>query len=309
MLLSGSAPIPALMLLAGVLGAGQAFFNPAMTGLIPELVSTDNLRQANALRGVAVSSGQIIGPSLAGVIVAAGGAGWAIAIDAGTYLVSFMCLLRLELPARIAAPPERLLSQFARGWREFRSRTWLWVIVGQFAAFNALSAAPFMVLGAVTARTHYHGAGAWGAILAALGLGSILGGALVARIDVRRPLVVATIGASAFAVPEAFIAIPTAPSIVVLGAVAAGLGLAVFTALWETTLQRCVPREVLSRVSAYDWFGSAAFVPIGYLLAGPLAATLGIQQALLLGSIWTLLSCAGALMVPSIRALEAPSSR
>lgn len=305
LLLSGPTPLWALMLLGGVLGAGQAFFNPAMTGLIPELVSDGSLRSANALRGIAVSSGQIIGPSLAGVIVAAGGAGWAIAIDAATYLVSFSCLVRLELPARLAGAPERLVTQLARGWREFRSRTWLWAIVAQFATFNAICFAPFMVLGAVAARSSLGGAGAWGAILAALGVGSILGGVLATRIPARRPLITATIGTSAFALPQALLAIPANALVVAAAAGVAGIGLAVFSTVWETALQRRVPAEVLSRVSAYDWLGSVAFVPVGYLLAGPMAAGLGLRQTLLVGSAWTVLSCAAVLAVPSIRTLNA----
>jgi MFS family permease len=100
LLLVSSPPLWALMVLAGVLGAGLAFFSPAMTGLMPEIVSAARLQQANALRGIATSTGQIVGPSLAGIIVAAGGAGRAIAIDSATFAVSAACLLRMQIPAR-----------------------------------------------------------------------------------------------------------------------------------------------------------------------------------------------------------------
>jgi MFS family permease len=100
LLLTGSAPLWIVMVLAAVLGAGQAFFNPAMTGLMPEMVSAGRLQSANALRGVASSIGQVLGPGLAGIIVAIGGAGWAIAIDSATYAVSAACLLRLDIPPR-----------------------------------------------------------------------------------------------------------------------------------------------------------------------------------------------------------------
>ena len=88
LLLTGSPALWVFMVLAGVIGAGQAFFNPALTGLLPFVVSPGRLQQANALRGVASSTAQIAGPAAAGLIVAAGGAGWAIAIDGATYAVS-----------------------------------------------------------------------------------------------------------------------------------------------------------------------------------------------------------------------------
>jgi MFS family permease len=309
LLITGSPPLWEFMVLAGILGAAQAFFNPAMTGLMPEMVSAERLQQANGLRGIASSTGQILGPSLAGVIVAAGGAGWAIAIDSGTYAVSAACLWRLTIPSRPPGESSSMLAQLAGGWREFRSRTWLWIVVAQFATFNALSYAPFMVLGAVIAQRHLGGAAAWGAILAVFGAGSIVGGIIAVRIRARRPLVTATVGAAVFALPVALIAIPVPTVLVAAGAGLAGIGLSIFGTLWETTLQREVPQAALSRVSAYDWFGSIAFVPIGFILVGPLSALLGVRSTLLFGAIWAAGSCAVVLATPSIRHLTTAPDR
>ena len=310
LLLGGAAPLWSLMALAGVLGAGQAFFNPAMTGLMPEMVSAERLQEANALRGVATSAGQVFGPGLAGIIVAAGGAGCAIAIDAATYAVSAACLFRLEIAPRPPAGQSSMLAQLAGGWQEFRARTWLWVIVAQFATLNALCIAPFMVLGAVTAHDRLGGAGPWGAILAAFGLGSVAGGLLSVRLRVRRPLVTATAGAALVAVPLALIALPAATVLVAAAAAVSGVGFSVFGTLWETTLQREVPLQALSRVSAYDWFGSVAFTPVGYLIAAPVGALLGTRTALLLSAAWAAGSCAVVLAVPAVRNLRpAPAGR
>jgi MFS family permease len=304
LLLTGSAPLWIMMVLAAVLGIGQAFFNPAMTGLMPEMVSAERLQSANALRGVASSAGQVLGPGLAGIIVAAGGAGWAIAIDSATYAVSAACLLRLNIPRRPPARQSSALAQLAGGWREFRTHTWLWVIVAQYATFNALCFAPFMVLGAVTAHNRLGGAGSWGIILAALGAGSILGALLSMRLRPRRPLVTATLGTAVFALPLALIAVPAATALTAIAAIAAGVGFSIFDTLWETTLQREIPREVLSRVSAYDWFGSVAFVPLGYLIAAPIASLLGIRITLFFAAAWVAGSCAIVLTIPAIRNLR-----
>jgi MFS family permease len=307
LLLTGSPPLWAFLLLAGVLGVGQAFFNPAMTGLTPELVSPGSLQQANALRGVASSAGQVLGPSLAGVIVAAGGPGWAIAIDSLTYAVSAICLLRLDIPPQARPEATSMPAQLLQGWHEFRARTWLWLIVTQFATFNAFSFAPFIVLGAVIAHQHLGGAGPWGEILAVFGAGSIVGGLTATRLRSGRPLVTATLCAATFALPLTLLAIPASTIYIALAAGAAGIGLSVFDTLWETTLQREVPAAALSRVSSYDWFGSVAFVPCGYILAGPLSAVLGIRVMLLLGAGWVIVSCGAVLTSRSVRGLTPPA--
>jgi len=304
LLLTGSPALWVFMVLAGVIGAGQAFFNPALTGLLPLVASPGRLQQANALRGVATSTAQILGPAAAGLIVAAGGAGWAIAIDGATYAVSALCLARLHLPAQAPPPRESFAAQLRAGWLEFRSRTWLWVIVVQFGLFHLLVYAPFMVLGAVIAERTLGGATAWGLILAAQGGGSILGGIAVLRARPRRPLVIATLGTFTFAGPVALLALHAPVAAIAATAAVSGVGIAVFGTLWDTTLQQHVPAAVLSRVSAYDWLGSVALVPLGYALAGPLAGTLGVTRTLWLAAGWTIAGSAVVLAVPSVRRLR-----
>jgi MFS family permease len=128
---------------------------------------------------------------------------------------------------------------------------------------------------------------------------------IAVRLRPRRPLVTATIGGATFALPVALIALPADTLLVAGAAGIAGIGLSIFGTLWETTLQREVRGEALSRVSSYDWFGSTAFVPIGYLLAGPLASILGVRTTLLLAAFWAAASCAAVLTSRSVRSLTA----
>lgn len=67
------------------------------------------------------------------------------------------------------------------------------------------------------------------------------------------------------------------------------------------------PRHILSRVSAYDWLGSVAFVPLGYILAAPLASALGVRTALFFAAIWAASSCAAVLLTQDVRNLRNPS--
>jgi len=116
--------------------------------------------------------------------------------------------------------------------------------------------------------------------------------------------VTGTLGAATFALPLALLALPAATALIAIAAGVAGVGLSIFSTLWETTLQREVPREVLSRVSAYDWFGSAAFVPLGYLIAAPIASLLGTRTTLFFATAWAAGSCAIVLTIPSVRHLR-----
>jgi len=294
-----------LVALQVVWGAAAAFFFPAMTGLVPEVVSQHRLQQANALQNLSWSIGAVAGPGLAGLLVATTGAGAAVAVDAATFLVSAGTLFRLRLPARTARNGRSTaLGDLRDGWRLFRSKTWLWVIVLQFSLWHMLVYAPVIVLGAVVAKEHLGGAAAWGTILAVFGIGSVLGGVVALHVRPRRPLLVATLCTLGFAPTPALLAAVAPVPVIAAGALLGGAGFAMFGTLWDTTLQREIPREMLSRVSSYDWLGSLALLPVGYALAGPIAATLGVSTTLWLATGWLVATTLGVLAVPAVTGLR-----
>jgi hypothetical protein len=161
------------------------------------------------------------------------------------------------------------------------------------------------VLGAVLAKTSLGGPGAWAAILASLGAGSLVGGVVSLRVRVRRPLFFGSSLLGFLALPMALLALRAPVALIAVGALLAGAGNMTFNALWETSLQRHIPPAALSRVSAYDWFGSLAFQPIGLVLAGPAAAGVGISTTLWIAAAGVLLMAALAVATPSVRRLEA----
>jgi MFS family permease len=134
LLITGSAEVWTLALFAGLTGAATGFFSPASTGLLPEVVPPNELQPANALRATAVSGGEIVGPLVAGVLVAAAGAGWAIAVDAATFAVSALCLWRLRVPSRVAGTAASFLNDLRDGWDAFRARRWVWTFVVYLAS-------------------------------------------------------------------------------------------------------------------------------------------------------------------------------
>jgi predicted MFS family arabinose efflux permease len=279
LLIADAAHIWTLALLSGITGAATGFFNPASVGLVPTLVGPEDLQEANGLRATSMAIGEIIGPLTAGLLVAASGAGWALAIDAATFAVSAAYLSRLRIPARVAREAASFLHELRAGWGTFSSRTWVWTFVACAALGNMLWGA-WSVLGPVVADRDLGGAAAWGTILAAMGAGGLAGALLAIRTKPRRPMVVATLTASVFSVPLALLAVGASVPVLAIGALVSGGSMMLGNTVWESTLQRHIPGESLSRVSAYDWFGSLAFKPLGLAIWGPVSAAIGIQASL-----------------------------
>jgi len=310
LLITHAATVWELVALQVVRGAAEAFFRPALTGIVPLTVSEANLQQGNALRGLTESIGVTIGSALGGVLVAAIGAGWAIGLDSLTYLFSAAFLWQLRgLDRGPSSRGEDFLGELREGWREFVSRRWLWVMVALAAVFHLLMMAPLMVLGPRVADETLGGAAAWGAIMAALGAGEIAGGIVGLRLKPARPLLfcgwLALIEVPLFAC----FAMGLGTAALVGAALIAGVSAALMTVLWETTLQEQIPGESLSRVSAFDWTGSIAFYPLGLVLAGPLAAALGIDGAFALATFVAIGSAAVEIALPDIRRVRRRRAR
>src|SRR3954453_3259188 len=129
LLIAGHPAIATIAALTAVTGAATGFFNPASTGLPPQVVKPDLLHQGNGLRGTAQSAGEIAGPLLAGLLVVAASPGWALAIDAATFAISAAFLTRLRLPAHVNAASQSFIKDLKRGWGAFTEHTWVWSFV------------------------------------------------------------------------------------------------------------------------------------------------------------------------------------
>ncbi|MEJ8662019.1 MFS transporter [Streptomyces sp. MS1.AVA.4] len=304
MVLTAHAPLTAMCLLAVVAGTATAVFAPAMDGLVPLVVPVERLQQANGLLRVGINSSMLFGLALSGVTVALVGAGWALALNAASFMVSAALTARL----RVSARPRRKTSGWAdlrEGWREFASRQWLWVVVAQYAIVIAALNANVGVLGPLTAEEHLGGARAWSVIVAAQAVGTIAGAGLAARVRVKRPVLVAVLSTFPAAVPIALLSAQAPVWLIAVAMFCAGIARDVFGVLWATTIQREIPEEALSRVSSYDWFGSLALAPLGLLVAGPIADSVGTSTALAGCAALVVLASTAALLAPQVRNLRA----
>lgn len=305
LLLTGHATVPVLAGLALVYGLADGFVIPAAQGLIPLIVSTARLQQANALIGLSRSILGFAGPALGGVLVALGSPGSALAVDAASFAVAAVLLARLAIaPRDDVAEPEPFFAELRHGWNEFRRQTWIWTTIVFFGIGNFAGATLF-VLGPLEAKRHYGGAGAWATIVSAVGAGSIVGGLIALRWRPKRPLLASCASAIPYGFQTLVIGLRLPLWALVATAAFAGLSLAVHLTLWFTVFQQQVPEESRSRVSSYDALGSFVLIPLGSALAGPVAALVGVSATLIGSGVISLACIAIVLAQPSVWAIRA----
>jgi MFS family permease len=304
LLLTGQAEIWHLLALAAVNGLSTAFFFPAATGIVPQTVPQAMLQPANAILRLGQNASWIAGAALGGLVVAATSPGVGIAVDAAAFLVAAVLLAMIRLPATLRIEASNFFADLTEGWREFRSRTWLWVIVLQFGFVNAMILGVEGVLGPAVANDHLGGAAAWGLILTAQSLGLVLGGLLLLRVRPRRLLLTATL---AFLLTIPFplgLAGPLPVAALILLAAIAGIGLETFGILWDTTMQQEIPQEKLSRVYSYDALGSFVLIPLGVAIVGPVSELIGTRETILGASAISLIATLAVLLVRDVRTIE-----
>src|ERR1700683_4844165 len=314
LVLTGRPPLWAMIGLEMVTGTGVAIFYPASQALLPRIVPRGMLQDASAISRLAMNTGQMSGAAAAGLLVAAAGPGWALAL-CGIGMVATVPLLlsirggqdpraRAGAAGTAVPPPASMLAELREGWSEFRSHTWLWVIVAQFAVVMMAWYGAFSVLGPVVAKEHLGGPAASGAITAADALGLIAGGIVSLRITPRRPMrfVVLTGGMVAISPLSLALVLPL-PAICL-----ASFGLGVFVEMmmvqWTVAIARNIPRDRLAPVSSFDAPGTVMAMPAGALIAGPLGAAIGISSAQYAAAAVIIVASALALIPHDVRTMR-----
>ncbi|WP_431683246.1 MFS transporter [Kitasatospora sp. KL5] len=305
LLITGSARVPHLALLMVFFGTAEAFFTPAATGLLPLVVPRERLREANALRGFVQSSGLLVGPAVAGLLVALLGPGGALAFDAATFAVGALSLAGLR-PRREEASDaggSTFLAELRAGWAEVRTRAWVWSGLAAAAVYHVVVLPAVFVLGPVLAESEWGGAAGWSLVVAAFGIGSVVGDICAYRLKSQRPMAVAAAALAVASCQAAIIGSGGSLALVAALEAVTGVGVALFFVLWETALQTHVPGAALSRVSSFDSLLSAGLMPVGLAVAGPVSASLGVHSTLWAMTAVAVPAALGLLCVPAVRRL------
>jgi MFS family permease len=304
LVVSGVARLWELFVLTLIFGAAGAFFKPAATAIVRDILPADLLVPASSLRSVSQSlSGLVIGPLTGGLIVATAGAGWAFGIDGASFAVSAACLASMRNVPRVKATSTRILEGVAEGLRYCYSQRWLACSIVALGIGNLVIFYPFFILVPLLVKNVFHGgAFALGIFFAANGAGSLVASLATARRGMpSRPVM--TIWTTCAAAGACLALVGASPwfwvSVFFTGL---GLGLVSYAnILWFPLVQHETPAELLGRVSSIDWLFSLAFSPLGALAAAAAAATFGVRAALIAGGMIAV-ATGSVLFVPGVRA-------
>jgi Transmembrane secretion effector len=265
-------------------------------------VQKAQLQQANALMGIARYVAFPLGAATGGAIVATIGAGTALIVDGGTYAASALLLSGIRLPARTrAASAPNFLRELREGWEAFTEHTWVWLLTVWIALYFLITYAPFFVLGPYIAKHDLGGAGAWGTVVTGEGIGSLVGALVGLRVRPNRPWIV--VGAIFALTSGQSVLLAAHASFVAIAAAAAvsGFSFSLGSVIFETGVQHAIAPEKLSRVSAYSWMCAMVFLPLGYAVAGPIAADVGMSSYLVFGAAWIIATTLVVYSVPAVR--------
>ncbi|GAB3372979.1 MFS transporter [Amycolatopsis echigonensis] len=307
-LLTGAYSLAAVAATEFLGGVCTAFTTPVLRGIVPQIVPAEALRPANSLLSTSKNVTKIAGPAVAGVLVGTVGGGWAIAADGISFVLAALLYQMVTLPPVRASEQIGLLHTVRTGWREFWRIGWLWRVVTAFTVYNIVFTGGWLVLGPGIAQTTI-GAAGWGAVLSVRAVGALLAGLVMYRLAPRRLLPLGLTSAALTVLPLIALGLHAGFAVLAGATFVAGFCAGVMSVAWDTTMQENIPGHLLSRMAAFDDFGSYAGIPVGELLAGPLGAAFGAPQVVLVGGILIAVAALSPLRSPAVRALRHPPVR
>jgi len=275
---SGHVPIAVLLIVNGGFGILWGIFWPAFSGIMPAVLPEKGLQSGNAINSLVSNGGIILGAASAGILIDTFGPAITLGIDAASFLISGILIFSFRhTTPRTEHSENTMIDDLVHGWRVFLSFSWIVVIVLAFSFIVMCWAAAENVLGPLIALEHFNGAKSWSFVITAESAGLIVGSLIAIKVKPKFPMRFLML--SSFTVTSYIwsLAKPQTLWFIAFCAFLFGITLDLWGTLWSTALQRKVPRDSLSRVSAFDAMGSLMFRPIGLAIAAPLSSLLGIQ--------------------------------
>ena len=299
---TGNVPIAVLLIVNGCFGILWGIFWPAFSGVIPAVLPEAGLQKGNALNQLLTNSGMIFGAASAGIFIDIFGVATTLAIDAASFFISGLLIYTFRhLTPRVTGTENSMLTDLRYGWGVFLSFKWIVNLVFAWSFIVMCWAAAENILGPLIALEHFNGAKSWSFVITAESIGLIVGSFIAIKIKVKYPL--RFLQLTSFSVTFYIFALAKPQSLLVIafGAFLFGIALDLWGTLWNTALQRKVPRDVLSRVSSFDAMGSMMFRPIGLAIAGPLSSLFGITNFIYILAALSVVAVAAPLFSAEVR--------
>ena len=298
----GDVPLAILLITNGFFGLMWGIFWPAFSGLMPAVLPEEGLQKGNALNAFMTNAGVISGAAVAGILIDIFGVAFTLAIDAASFFISGLMIFTFRhLTPRAQKTENTMLDDLIHGWKIFLSFRWIVIIVGAFSFIVMCWAAAENVLGPLIALEHFNGAKSWSFVISAESAGLIVGSLIAIKVKPKYPMRFLMISSFTITFYIWSLAKPQSLLMIAFGAFLFGITLDLWGTLWSTALQRKVPRDSLSRVSAFDAMGSMMFRPVGLAIAAPLSTLVGIENFLQILAGITVVAIVVPLLDPQVR--------
>ena len=298
----GEVPLAILLITNGFFGLMWGIFWPAFSGLMPAVLPEEGLQKGNALNAFMTNAGVISGAAVAGILIDIFGVAFTLAIDAASFFISGLMIFTFRhLTPRAQKTENTMLDDLIHGWKIFLSFRWIVIIVGAFSFIVMCWAAAENVLGPLIALEHFNGAKSWSFVISAESAGLIVGSLIAIKVKPKYPMRFLMISSFTITFYIWSLAKPQSLLMIAFGAFLFGITLDLWGTLWSTALQRKVPRDSLSRVSAFDAMGSMMFRPVGLAIAAPLSTLVGIENFLQILAAITVVAIVVPLLHPQVR--------
>jgi MFS family permease len=298
----GDVPLAILLITNGFFGLMWGIFWPAFSGLMPAVLPEEGLQKGNALNAFMTNAGVISGAAVAGILIDIFGVAFTLAIDAASFFISGLMIFTFRhLTPRAQKTENTMLDDLIHGWKIFLSFRWIVIIVGAFSFIVMCWAAAENVLGPLIALEHFNGAKSWSFVISAESAGLIVGSLIAIKVKPKYPMRFLMISSFTITFYIWSLAKPQSLLMIAFGAFLFGITLDLWGTLWSTALQRKVPRDSLSRVSAFDAMGSMMFRPVGLAIAAPLSTLVGIENFLQILAAITVVAIVIPLLDPQVR--------
>jgi Transmembrane secretion effector len=298
-----------VLLLIAVFGLGEALFIPGFGAVVPEIVPTGQLVQANAIdQFVRPLALRLLGPAIGGVTVATLGVGQAVLVDAATFGLSALAISVMAARPRLQerGTAHSAIAEMLDGYRFIRAHTWLWASLLAAAVASFMIAGPWNVLVPFVIRNDLGGSARdFGFVLAAGGVGAVSAALVVGHGRLARRAIGVTYASWALtALGLAGFDFLAGIWQALLASFVINAALTVGTIVWATLLQTLVPSELLGRVFSIDWFISSSLIPISFGVAGGVAASIGAGTTLLVAGTAGAVGVLLFLRIPGVRSIE-----
>jgi DHA3 family tetracycline resistance protein-like MFS transporter len=303
--LTGDLSLALLLGLVAVYGAADALFPPAFGAIVPDIVPSHLLVEANSIdMFVRTLMSRMVGPAIGGLAIGWLSTGGAFLLDAGSFAVSAACLALMSarpVPAR--GEHSSAFREIADGFRFVRSQVWLWGTLVAAAVSLLAFYGPYEVLVPYIVKNLLGGsAGDLGIVFAAGGLGAILSALVMGQRELpRKHITFMYLTWTAAAGAEAIYGVATALWHAMLAAFVAGSLSTAGLIVWMTLMQRRVPRHLLGRVTSLDWFVSIGLIPVSYALTGPIAESVGVRETMIAAGVVGAIVTLAFLFLPGMR--------